>query len=210
MSKRQKRPSWFKLFLHRKSLIDAVPDEVAGKALKAGLRYFDTGEVEDLDTLTRIVFDALKPDIDEAFADFQAASEKNRQNIQKRWATQGIPSDTTGNHSLRDDSKYTEADADVEADADGREEEGDMAAAPPRTPYGKFQNVFLSSKEVAELESAIPEWQDLVNRLSVYMESTGKEYKSHYATLISWHEQDNQRIKEHSSTIAPIPGIPTL
>ena len=32
------RPSWFKLFLHHKSLIDAVPDEVAGRALKAALR----------------------------------------------------------------------------------------------------------------------------------------------------------------------------
>lgn len=119
------RPSWFKLFLHHKSLIDAVPDEVAGRALKAALRYFDTGEVVELDSLAGAVFAALKPHIDEAFADFQATSEKNRQNIQKRWANRGVPSDTTGNHSLPNDTKNTEAEAEAEAETEGEgEEEG--------------------------------------------------------------------------------------
>ena len=129
------RPSWFKLFLHHKSLIDAVPDEVAGRALKAALRYFDTGEVVELDSLAGAVFAALKPHIDEAFADFQATSEKNRQNIQKRWANRGIPSDTTGNHSLPNDTKNTEAEAEAEAEAETEgEEEGewDMADKPPK------------------------------------------------------------------------------
>ena len=63
------RPVWFKLFLHHKSLIDAVPDEVAGKALKAALRYFDTGEAAELDSLAGAVYAALKPDIDKAFED---------------------------------------------------------------------------------------------------------------------------------------------
>ena len=113
------RPSWFKLFLHHKSLIDAVPDEVAGSALKAALRYFDTGEVVELDSLARAVFAALKPHIDEAFADFQATSEKNTQNIQKRWANRGMPSDTTGNHSLPNDTKNTEAEAEAEGEGEG-------------------------------------------------------------------------------------------
>ena len=124
------RPSWFKLFLHHKSLIDAVPDEVAGSALKAALRYFDTGEVVELDSLARAVFAALKPHIDEAFADFQATSEKNTQNIQKRWANRCIPSDTTGNHSLPNDTKNTEAEAEAEAETEG-EGEGYKADKPP-------------------------------------------------------------------------------
>ena len=127
------RPSWFKLFLHHKSLIDAVPDEVAGSALKAALRYFDTGEVVELDSLARAVFAALKPHIDEAFADFQATSEKNTQNIQKRWANRGIPSDTTGNHSLPNDTKNTEAEAEAETEGEG---EGYKADKPPS--YSRF------------------------------------------------------------------------
>ena len=128
------RPSWFKLFLHHKSLIDAIPDEVAGRALKAALRYFDTGEVVELDSLAGAMFAALKPHIDEAFADFQATSEKNKQNIQKRWANRGVPSDTTGNHSIPNDTKNTEAEAEAEAETEG-EEEGDKADKPPKPAH---------------------------------------------------------------------------
>lgn len=129
------RPSWFKLFLHHKSLIEAVPDEVAGKAIKAALRYFDTGEVAELDSLAGAVFAALKPDVDSAFADFQATSEKNRQNIQKRWANRGIPSDTSGYHSLPTDTKNTEVEGEVEEEGEEEEEgEGECyrAAKPPK------------------------------------------------------------------------------
>lgn len=213
MSKKQKRPIWFKLYLSCKSVFDAVPDEVVGKAIKAGLRYLETGEVEELDSLTSIVFAVLKPHIDEAVADVQRSVYAGMVGAKKRWGKgeEDSPpiaplSTPIGVHR----EEEIERELEEEIEERDREKKGDTAATPPRTPYGKFQNVFLSSKEVAELEAAIPEWRDLVNRLSVYMESTGKEYKSHYATLISWHEQDNQRTKEQKSAIVPIPGVPTL
>lgn len=130
------RPSWFKLFLHHKSLIEAVPDEVAGKALKAALRYFDTGEVAELDSLAGAVFAAIKPNIDDAFKDFKTSSEKNRENIKKRWDNRGIQNDTTGTtgyHSIPNDTKNTEEEGEGEAE---EEEEGEgecnRAAKPPK------------------------------------------------------------------------------
>lgn len=126
------RPSWFKLFLHHKSLIEAVPDEVAGKAIKAALRYFDTGKVAELDSLAGAVFSAIKPNIDEAFEDFEMTSEKNRKNIQKRWANRGIPNDTTcttGYHSIPNDTKNTEEEVEAEAEAEEEEEEGECNRA---------------------------------------------------------------------------------
>ena len=136
MSNKTGRPSWFKLFLHHKSLIDAVPDEVAGRALKAALQYFDTGEVVELDSLAGAVFAALKPHIDEAFADFQATSEKNRKNIRKRWQNRCIPSDTTGNHSLPNDTKNTEEEADAEAEEEAdKEGESYKADKPPKPAH---------------------------------------------------------------------------
>lgn len=124
------RPVWFKLFLHHKSLIDAVPDEVAGRALKAALRYFDTGEVVELDSLAGAVFAALKPHIDEAFEDFQKTSEKNRLNAKVRWQNRCMPSDTTGNQLLPNDTKNTEEEADAEEEAD-TEGESYKADKPP-------------------------------------------------------------------------------
>ena len=70
MAKTAGRPAWFKMFLHQKALVDSVPDETAGKALKAVFRYFDTGEVTDLDPLAFAVFAAIKPYVDESFDDY--------------------------------------------------------------------------------------------------------------------------------------------
>lgn len=123
VKKKDGRPSWFKMFLHQKALIDSVSDETAGKALKAAFRYFDNEEIAELDPLAFAVFSAIKPYIDESFADFQATSEKNKENIKKRWANRGIPNDTTcttGNHSIPNipnDTKNTEAEAEADAEA---------------------------------------------------------------------------------------------
>ena len=127
------RPVWFKLFLHHKSLMDAVPDEVAGRAVKAALRYFDTGETVELDSLAGAVFAALKPHIDEAFEDFQETSEKNRRNAKVRWENRCMPSDATGNHSLPNDAKNAEEEGE---EGEGEEEkEGDMVDKPPKPAH---------------------------------------------------------------------------
>ena len=65
--------------------MDTVPDETAGKALKAVFRYFDTGEVADLDPLAFAVFAAIKPYVDESFDDFERTSAKNKANVMERW-----------------------------------------------------------------------------------------------------------------------------
>lgn len=67
---RSKNPSWFKFWLHHKPLLDAVPDDVAGRAIKAALRYFESGEVSQLAPLEAAVFASLRADIDEATATY--------------------------------------------------------------------------------------------------------------------------------------------
>lgn len=128
------RPSWFKLFLHHKSLIEAVPDEVAGKAIKAALRYFDTGEVAELDSLAGAVFAALKPHIDEAFDDFRRSVDTGRAGGQKRWSKEGAKGDRPPIGPLYHPiGVSTEAEADAEAEG---EEEGEgecyRADRPPK------------------------------------------------------------------------------
>ena len=92
MAKKTNRPSWFKMFLHQKALLDAMPDETVGKALKAVFQYFDTGEVQELDSMAFAVFAAIKPYVDESYEDFAAASKKNKENVMKRWSKE---TDTT-------------------------------------------------------------------------------------------------------------------
>ena len=61
----------------------------------------------------------------------------------------------------------------------------------PRSPYGTFQNVFLSETELEDIRQTIPDWQDYMERLSGYMASTGKQYQNHAATIIRWARQDH-------------------
>lgn len=71
--KRAGRATWFKLALYHKALIDAVPDDVAGKALKAAMTYFQDRTQVELDPLAMAVYSMLKASADEAFAGYDKA-----------------------------------------------------------------------------------------------------------------------------------------
>ena len=61
---------------------------------------------------------------------------------------------------------------------------------------GRYQNVFLSDTEVSELQAELPDlWQQYVEKLSEYMASTGRTYKSHAATIRRWAAEDRRKGK---------------
>jgi len=61
---------------------------------------------------------------------------------------------------------------------------------------GEFKNILLSEEELEKLKARFPyDWQELIERLSRYMKSKGKRYKSHYATMLSWARKDEIDVK---------------
>lgn len=60
---------------------------------------------------------------------------------------------------------------------------------------GIFQNVTLSDEEESILEENIPNLNDYIERLSAYMQSTGKDYKDHASTIMSWYLKDKKEGK---------------
>ena len=59
--------------------------------------------------------------------------------------------------------------------------------------YGEFKNVLLTDDEYKKLtERFSTDYKERIERLSGYVASTGKSYKSHYATIISWARKDEQ------------------
>ncbi len=57
--------------------------------------------------------------------------------------------------------------------------------------YGLYNNVLLSDEDVTKLQAEFPsDWRVRVERLSEYIASTGKTYKSHLATIRSWDRMD--------------------
>lgn len=57
--------------------------------------------------------------------------------------------------------------------------------------YGKFQNVFLSDGDITVLQRTVPSYIEYIERLSAYMQSSGKRYADHAATIKSWYLRDN-------------------
>ena len=59
--------------------------------------------------------------------------------------------------------------------------------------FGEFENVFLSADELQKLKSKLAtETEGYIERLSSYIASSGKKYKSHYATILSWTQKDTK------------------
>ena len=68
-----------------------------------------------------------------------------------------------------------------------------------RPALGEFENVLITEEELEKLKERFPyDWEDRVERLSEYIQSKGKRYKSHYATILAWARKDADRCKAES------------
>lgn len=71
-----------------------------------------------------------------------------------------------------------------------------------RHAYGRYENVILSEKELAELKTELPDkWEYYIDRLSVHIASTGKKYNSHAATIFKWAQEDKEKTDKKSGGI---------
>ena len=83
----------------------------------------------------------------------------------------------------------------------GKKERGSTLSA-----HGPFKNVFLSDAEVDELERKYPsDYKGKIDRLSKYLETSGKKYNNHFAVLSDWLEKDvskkpNQKSDDKSTS----------
>ena len=91
-----------------------------------------------------------------------------------------------------------EIDIELEIKREGEIKNGQTAPA----PFGRYENVFLSERELAELQEELPgKWEYYIDRLSGYIASSGKKYKNHAATIRRWAADDRAKGK-------PKKGIP--
>jgi len=61
---------------------------------------------------------------------------------------------------------------------------------PTKHKYGEYQNVLLTDEELEKLKTEYSDYAERIERLSSYVASTGKKYKSHYATIRNWARKD--------------------
>lgn len=64
--------------------------------------------------------------------------------------------------------------------------------------YGRYQNVILTDNELTSLKADFPAlFAEYIERVSEYMESNGKRYKNHAATIRRWIREDAE--KQHKT-----------
>lgn len=72
--------------------------------------------------------------------------------------------------------------------------------------HGFFANVLLTDDELQKLATEIPNYEEYIEKLSHYIESNGKKYKSHYATILMWHRKDRE--KQPAAPAETLPQAP--
>ena len=81
-----------------------------------------------------------------------------------------------------------EKETEIEIEGEGEKK------TPAHAPYGKFCNVLLSDVELDGLKAELPDrWEYYIDRLSVHIASSGKQYHNHAATIYKWAQEDSEK-----------------
>lgn len=126
--------------------------------------------------------------------------EQTRRRVAKHREKQKlIASNVTGNVTVTQ-SNATEEDIELDIDKDIDNNISDSAEPEPpkkvKHKYGEYKNVFLTDEELEKLKNEYPDYLERIERLSSYVESTGKKYKSHYATIRNWARNDKKTVPQ--------------
>ena len=130
--KNEGRAVWFRMYRNIHNLVDAVPDESAGAALKAVFAYFDTGQLpENLDTLGYALFLTIKPAVDESNEDYEKAVERASKASRKRWMQEDAS-------CIQPDAACIQPDAEEEKETEKEiEKDSYQETEPPLRPLPK-------------------------------------------------------------------------
>lgn len=207
------RPVWFALKLERREVLELLPPEKLAHVLKMCFDFLETRQRLDVgDALERLAFAAIAPDIEAAWIKYDASVRNGRKGGRPS-KTQGFPENRGVSEKPEGTHIDIEKETDVDKDIDTHKEKEDMdkedAASPPPAParssgmkskgpvrhrYGAYQNVLLGDEERAALERDFPlDLSERIERLSEYLASSGRTYKSHAATLRVWARRDAEK-----------------
>lgn len=113
--------------------------------------------------------------------------EQTRKRVQQHRERQRLECNVTSNATV------TECNA-IDKEEDKNKNKNKDKDKDIRHKYGSYKNVFLSDEEMEKLQKEFPlDYNDRIERLSEYIASTGKSYKSHLATIRSWSRREKEK-----------------
>ena len=82
----RKQPPYFKVYEEEAKLLQSVPDELAGRLIKAACTFHLNGEVTEFDdALEQATFNTFLEKIARGHAEYIKTCEQNREKAKKRW-----------------------------------------------------------------------------------------------------------------------------
>lgn len=185
--------------------LEDFTDAEAGELFKAILIYAnEQKEAEFSDRAMKMYFKRIKKYIDSANENYEKVIQANRLNGAKggrpKKETEENPKnraviEKTERFSEKPKKADTESDTDTDTDTDTEsdfKESTRESTPPPKKKYGESGNVMLTDNEYERLaeQMGVSKRDEYIEKLGDYMASTGKAYKSHYATIRNWFRGD--------------------
>ena len=189
---------YLKVFTDFAEVIEPLSEAERGRLFTAMLQYASTGETAELKGAERFVWPTAKQNIDRTRveAERNAACGSKGGRPKKPAETdlnQKKPAETDLNRKKADKDKDKDKDniiPPISPNGDIVPLEGER---PRKHKYGEYKNVLLTDDELEKLKAEYADYLDRIERLSSYIASTGKTYKSHYATIRNWARADAEK-----------------
>lgn len=187
--------------------LEPYTDAERGRIMTAMLSYSVYGEIPAFEGNEKFIWPTIKAQIDRDTEAYQKRCEKNRANGAKggrpknqtetektEWFSEEPKEANTNTNTKTNTNTNTSTNTSTNntgtADSD---ESNPPAKKPVKHKHGEYSNVLLTDEELEKLKTDFPDWFERIERLSAYMASTGKPYKSHYATIRNWARKDQNQ-----------------
>ncbi len=179
--------------------VDALTDEGAGRLFKALLNYSKNGAYPELSGAEAMAFLFMKKQLDRDSEKYREICEKRRLAGSLGGRPKKEEEKAKGFINLQKEAKKPDTDKDTEKDTDTdflkREKE--------KKPYGFYKNVLLTDAELEALKTEFPnDFGKRIERLSEYIEQTGKAYRSHFATIRAWALKEAEKAEKEGDGTA--------
>lgn len=180
----------FILYKDFKEIFLMLEPEECKKLIIAIFEYEETGQEQELDKSLKLAFLPIKIALDKNREKYQKIVERNKLNGQKggRPEKPKKPSGLIGNPKNPDEPKKADNDNDNDNVNDNINKKEIY-----KEKYGEFKNVLLTENELNKLKEQFSDYEEKINKLSVYIASKGVKYKSHYATILNWSRKEPKK-----------------
>ena len=206
---------WFKFYSAWGDGINELTDEEAGHFIKAVCKYAETGEVEQLSGIERVLFamvlKQMKQDAEHAESVSSARAKSGRMgglvSSGSKQNKQMLPIATNCLQNEANDSKSEQNEANAliknkelrikNSELRTKNEDNTRSKNSVKHKRGQFQHVLLTDEEYGKLVDQFPEdFRMRIQNLDNYLENNRKKhYDNHYLTILNWARKDNAQQK---------------